>query len=95
MDDSPWPFDQPPNSRSVTLLSILVEREPILLVCHLREDDRWLFFPGGDFTAEDGALVSLSTIVAHDPTVREVADLPPGWIARRDDAKSEWKRRPA
>lgn len=37
-------------------------------------------------------LVSLKTIVQIDPTVLEVADLPPGWQATRDTAESPWKR---
>jgi hypothetical protein len=37
-------------------------------------------------------VVALSTIVALDRSVEGLADLPRGWIARRDAAFSPWQR---
>ena len=41
---------------------------------------------------DDAMIVGLKEIVAHDSTVLEIADLPPGWIATRDRIGSPWTR---
>jgi hypothetical protein len=94
MAAAPWPFDQPPNCAVVTLRSIVFAGEPILLVCHDRDDHGWQFLDGRPVDSANAALVSLKTIVNVDPTVVEVADLPPGWEAQRDTRSSPWKRMP-
>ena len=43
----------------------------------------------------DAKLVSLSEIVATDQSLLELADLPLGWVATRDNAGSRWQRSPA
>ena len=40
------------------------------------------------------ALVGLGTIVRHDPSVLELADMPPGWSATRATKDSPWRRVP-
>jgi hypothetical protein len=50
------------------------------------------FLDGRDVNEANAALVALKTIVALDPTVLEVADLPPGWIATRDKVGGAWRR---
>jgi hypothetical protein len=41
----------------------------------------------------DARLVSLEEIVRLDPTVLEIADLPPGWQAIRERVGGSWTRR--
>lgn len=41
----------------------------------------------------DARLVCLENIVRLDPTVLEVADLPPGWQAIREVVGGPWSRR--
>ena len=37
-------------------------------------------------------LVALHTIVEHDSTVSELADLSPGWVARRENVGGPWRK---
>jgi len=67
--------------------------EPILLVSHDADDHGWQFIGSSDATMADAMLVSLESIVRLDPTVLEVADLPPGWQALRDRVGGAWSRR--
>lgn len=87
-----WLFDEPKNVATFTMRQIIRGGHPILLVSHDSHDGSWQFLTGGTFSTEDGMLVALSEIVKHDPTVSELADLPLGWIAQRDDVGSSWRR---
>jgi hypothetical protein len=87
-----WPFDQPANCAVITLRSIVFGGEPILSVSHDADDHGWQFLGWGDAQEADAAVVSLSEIVLLDPTVREVADMPPGWRAWRRTVGEPWQR---
>jgi hypothetical protein len=71
---------------------VLDRSEPILLVSHDAEDHGWQFIGSSDASMVDAKLVCLEEIVQLDPTVLEVADLPPGWEATRDAVGSAWLR---
>jgi hypothetical protein len=68
-------------------------QQPILLVVHDADDHGWQFIGSSDASMEDALLVCLENIVRLDPTVLEVADLPPGWQAIRDAVGGAWSRR--
>jgi hypothetical protein len=87
-----WPFDQPENCAVFTTTQVLKEGYDIVHVSHDAEDHGWQFHYGGEKTMADAMIVNLSEIVAHDPTVLEVADLPPGWKASREKKGSPWLR---
>jgi hypothetical protein len=89
-----WPFDQPRNSAAVTVRQILDGTKPILLVIHDAYDNGWQFLTGGPFIKEDGKLVCLEHIVAQDPTLIELADLPPGYWAERESVSKPWQKIP-
>lgn len=76
----------------ISLRTIVFGGEPILQVAHDEDDHGWQFLDGQDVDAANAALVALKTIVALDPTVLEVANLPPGWIATRDKVGGAWQR---
>jgi len=40
----------------------------------------------------DAMVVLLKNIVAHDPTVLQVADMPPGWVAVRTHRGAPWQK---
>jgi hypothetical protein len=61
-------------------------------VYHDPDDHGWQFHYPGDKTTADAMIVALKEIYYHDPTVIEVADLPPGWTAIRGDVGGPWKR---
>jgi hypothetical protein len=87
-----WPFDQPPNCAAITLRSIVFGGAPILRVTHDLDDHGWQFLGIEDATDEDAAVVSMARIAELDPTVFEVANLPPGWHAWRRTIHDPWVR---
>ena len=93
MDDA-WPFDQPKNCAVFTLKSIVREGKPILRVVHSEDDHGWGFYDGENFEEENAMLVSLLSMVNRDASLRDVADLPPGWYAWRERPGVPWRRSP-
>ncbi len=91
---SEWPFAEPENVVTVTVRQIVYDGRPILLVCHDEDDGGWQFLTGGRFEMKDALLVGLSEVVALDPSVAELADLPLGWRALRENPDSAWRREP-
>lgn len=92
MVDAEWPFDQPRNCAVFTLRSIVFDGEPILYVSHDSDDHGWQFLDGTAIDMENAALVGLGTILRHDASVLELADMPPGWSATRATKSSPWQR---
>jgi hypothetical protein len=87
-----WPFDDPSNLAVLTVWAVLDGSEPILRVCHDAQDGAWQFLNGGPVSEEDAAVVGLGEMLERDPSLRELADLPEGWIAERADVCSPWMR---
>jgi hypothetical protein len=87
-----WPFDQEPNTATFTTTHVLKENMDITHVYHDADDGGWQFHYSGATKTSDAMIVALSEIVAHDPSVKEVADLPLGWMATRDCRGKPWKR---
>jgi hypothetical protein len=92
MDDD-WPFDQSPDTAAITVRSVL-EGNPILLVSHNADDHGWVFLDGRAVDTEEGRVIGLATALRIDPTLRAIADLPPGWSAWRDGVGDPWRREP-
>jgi hypothetical protein len=92
MTNADWPFDQPPDCAVITLRSIVFGGGPILHVTHDEDDHGWQFLGAGDADEKDAAVVGLKEIVQLDPSVLEVADMPPGWHAWRASKSSPWER---
>jgi hypothetical protein len=88
-----WPFDQPRNCATFTMRQVLDGSEPILLVSHSADDHGWQFIGTSDASMADAKLVCLEHIVRLDPTVLEVANLPPGWQAIREHVGGAWMQR--
>ena len=87
-----WPFDQARNCATMTMRQVLERKEPILLVSHDEDDHGWQFIGTSDASVVDGRVVCLEEMVELDPTVLEVADLPPGWQAVREAVGAPWTR---
>ena len=88
----PWPFDQPPDCAVLTTTHVMRDGEPITHVFHDADDHGWQFHYPGPKTESDAMVVALAEICRHDPTVLEVADLPPGWKAVRGGVGVPWMR---
>ena len=92
MRTTTWRFDQGPNVAALTTIGVLKQGLPILLVHHYADDHSWAFLCGTTDRTEDGRVVSMATVLRLDPTLEGIADLPPGWIARRTHVGAVWTR---
>jgi hypothetical protein len=89
-----WPFDQPKNCGTILSRAVLEGRRSITFVSHDADDHGWQFLDNETNEPNQAALVCLSAVPELDPTVLQVADLEPGWIATRTDINSPWMREP-
>ena len=92
-DVDDWPFDQTPNTAAITVKAVL-DGAPILYVSHDAEDDGWQFLDGRPADLAEGRAIAMRTALRLDPGLRSIADLEPGWIARRADPSAAWIREP-
>lgn len=95
MTTSDWRFSDPPNVAVFTSHAIARGVDWIYYVSHDEDDGGWQFHGKSGITSpEDAALVALSTIVVLDRRLEELADLPIGWCAWRDEPSAPWQRAP-
>ena len=89
-----WPFDESEDTEVICLQRILRGDAPLLLVTHDddEEDGAWQFLDGEHVFEEDAVVVCLGEIVQFDPSLRELADLPPGSFAWRAQPDQPWQR---
>jgi hypothetical protein len=87
----PWPFDQSPTTAAISTRAILSGDAPILRVFHDLDDHGWQFLDGGPVDEASAALVGMGRIVELDPTVLEVAHIPPGSVAWRESVGAAWQ----
>jgi hypothetical protein len=86
-----WPFDQARNVAATTTRQVL-DGKPILHVVHYGDDNSWAFTCGTTNEEADGRVISMEHAVNLDSTIREVADLLPGWRAWRSTTGDKWQR---
>jgi hypothetical protein len=87
-----WPFDDPKNRAVITVSQVLDGRSIVRYVTHDKSDGAWQFLDGGNVAEADARVVGLSEMIALDPTLMALADLPLGWYAERSAQDSPWKR---
>jgi len=70
----------------------VLEGSPITLVRHDEEDCAWQFLSDEEFEDFESVarVVAFEEIVAMDPTVLDVADMPPGHYATRTSPVDPW-----
>jgi hypothetical protein len=88
-----WPFDQGPDVAAITVRSV-INGDPILYVSHDSDDHSWQFLDGRPPDVEEVRVIAMHEALRIDPTLRQIADLPPGWIAWRKGASGPWSRQP-
>jgi hypothetical protein len=86
-------FNEDPTLGVLTTINV-INGAPILLVSHDLDDGGWQFLCGTTNDADAGRIVHLAEILATDPTLKELGDLPLGWIAFREFIGGPWKREP-
>lgn len=86
-----WKFPDPQNVAAICCQHIL-EGKPVLRVSHDEDDGCWQILCGGLHTGTDAKVVCLRCITKRDSTLLELADLPVGWGADREDLSSPWHR---
>ena len=77
-----WPFDQAPDVAAITTVGAIGRGLPVLVVQHYDDDHSWGFLCGTTDKTKDGRIISMGRALQLDPSLRSIADLPPGWIAR-------------
>ena len=92
MPAAEWPFDQGPRVAAITTRQVLSDGLPILRVTHYSSDHDWAFVCGTTNATEDARVIAMQEVLDIDPTLREIADLPPGWTAWRDNVGGVWHR---
>lgn len=94
LDDPDWPFPPPRHSR--VRATGRIARGDVCVRCVVRgaADDDWRFFSDPSPRADDPIEVLLNDLVARDPSLAEIADLPPEWMAWRAGPGARWRRAP-
>ncbi|GAB7549690.1 hypothetical protein [Cupriavidus sp. 8B] len=87
-----WLFEGSPNVACFTVRPIVDGRKPLLMVSRDFEDGAWSFLTGEEVQMADVLLVSLRSMAELDPSILDLADLQPGWIAMRRHSGDPWLR---
>jgi hypothetical protein len=89
-----WAFDQPRSCAVITLRQIMKGWQPVLHVTHDADDHGWQFLGWDGPSEEDAVVVCFEEVVNVDPTLLQLADLPPGWHAWRRSPQEPWLLEP-
>lgn len=90
---SDWLFNDPPNVAVLTTVQVL-QGGPILYVSHDKKDGVWQFHTGlvgNGLDESDARVVALQRILELDPSIEQLAELPLGWVATRENVSNGWK----
>ena len=87
-----WPFTDPENVAALTTVRVLEGTHPVLLVTHDGDDGMWQLLCATTNETEDARIVCLGCMLQRDSSLAEIADLPLGWLARREALGAPWLR---
>ncbi len=85
-----FPFEDAPNTATITCCHVLNGEKPILYVSHDADDGMWQFLCGEVHEMEDAKIVSLQYIFDMDNTVGALYQMPCGYCAERASATEGW-----
>lgn len=77
------------NTAVLTCCHVLNKEEPILYVSH-DEDGSWQFLCGKRHEINEAKLVSLKSIFTLDSSIKNLADMPCGYVAERNNKADNW-----
>lgn len=88
-----WPFAAAPNSVALVSRDAMEAGMPVLIVFH-EHDGAWTFLnrPLNEECGDELKFACLGCAFELHPDVRDIADLPAGWLAWREDASCAWTR---
>ena len=86
-----WKFSDPEDTAVFTTIHVMKMNKPILRVIH-DEGGEWQFHSDNPVIVPDMMIVTLGQSVQSDPSLQELADLPPGWFAGRSTSDAVWVR---
>lgn len=88
-------FQEADNTAVFTTKYIISDKKPITYVTHEEEDCAWQFFSTDEFEnfEEVAMIVGLGEIIALDPSLLELADMPVGHYAIRETVNDNWSIR--
>lgn len=89
-----WPFDEPENVAAIAVRQIFDEDGWIHTVSRDPDDGCWQFLGPDQPEEADAMVVALGEVVELDPSIKELADLPLGWLAWRAGPDEVWQRAP-
>ena len=84
-----WTFLDPQNVAAITCKHIL-QGAPVLRVTHDEDDGAWQLLCGAPHEQDDAKIVCLGCMVKRDPSLLSLSELPLGWCADRNEARSDW-----
>ena len=87
-----WPFEDPPNVAVIATPDVMDGSGWIAFVSHDDEDGCWQFHGPGESDPGQAKVVALHRVLAIDPGIAGLADLPFGWQAWRASPSAPWQR---
>ena len=75
--------------------AVMERRRAIAYVYRDMDDEGFQFISDGEKTEGDAMMVSLEEVYELDPTISQLADLPPGWRALRQRPGGDWAMEPS
>ncbi len=85
-----WVFADEPSLGVLSLRRIVIDKSSSVLAVFRGPDGSWQFLDGGELSEDDAAVVGLKEMVDFDPTLVQLAALPPGWSAFREEVGGAW-----
>jgi hypothetical protein len=79
------------NTAVITTKFVLEDNSLIQFVYHYEEDGFWEFLGAENSTEEEYRIISLEEVIIIDESILEIADLPLGSFAYRNDKNDKWK----
>ncbi len=89
-----WPFNSPKNEAVITSTEVVRGEDYVATVTHDEADGGWQFIGSRGLDYSNAYVVALSEAISTDASLRELFDLPLGWMAFRKTAQSAWQRKP-
>jgi hypothetical protein len=89
---SEWKFTDPPSVAAIVDRRVMNGEAFIAVVSHDSDDGAWQFLSNLPMTEADAAVVSLQWVTQVDPSVMDLADLPLGWRAWRNQKTAKWQK---